>query len=95
MPRYSRRAQAERLAQRLADRLGVALGHDGAAVVLGDQRQESAVVDVDRHAEPTQLARQAQGQRVGEVFEARFARSRGKSAQDPHQTPATRREACG
>ena len=64
------RPQSQRLAQRLADRLGVALDDDRLAVVLRDERQQPAVVHVDGDAEAPQFAGERPGQRVGEIFEA-------------------------
>ncbi len=79
------RPQPEGLAQRVRDRLGVALDHDRLAVVLGDEGQQAPVVDVDGHTEPPQLAGEGPRERVGEILQARVALPCGQSAEDAHE----------
>ena len=70
-------SQPQRLPQRFADGLGVALGDDRPAVELRNEREESPVVHVHRDAQPTQLPCECERERVGEVLESRLAAARG------------------
>ena len=73
-------------------RVGVALGDDRLALVLRDDRKLAAVIHVHRDAAGTQVPGEAEGQRVGEVFEAGLARTGGDSSEDRHEAGRARGE---